>query len=446
MYPIRTAPGSGAWDQRIFINRCTLFSLLFFIFSSGLNAAPGDSTITLADAVQRSLTQNPSLKVFPYRYDALQGQAETARLWPAYELGFDAENVGGTGDFNGVEGVELTIALSSVIEMGDKSAARQGVVSYSRSVLDANRQVESLALLGEVTRRYVDVLAAQEQVTLSGEAAQLASESLRIVKKRATAGATPEAEVKRAQAAAEQAKLALLAEQQRLSYLKMALSALWGLTTPDFRNVEGDLFQFGEDVPFEMLYAKVETNPAIEIFAAESRLKEAEIRLAQTQSSADISWSVGVRRMQETDDTALVAGFSMPLFSGKRNSGAVSTALAEKNQVLAQRDVMLLDLHTQLFRAFHNRKQAIVAVKSLRTAIIPALEQALEETQAAYQRGRYGYLDYVSARQELLSARRTQIEAAAAALTYGAEIEQLTAEPLAMTQYSKDNTFSGSPQ
>ena len=50
-----------------------------------------------------------------------------------------------------------------------------------------------------------------------------------------------------------------------------------------------------------------------------------------------------VTRMQETDDTALVAGFSMPLFSGERNAGAVSTALAEKNQVLAQRDVMLLD-------------------------------------------------------------------------------------------------------
>ena len=85
-------------------------------------------------------------------------------------------------------------------------------------------------------------------------------------------------------------------------------------------------------------------------------------------------------------------------------------------------------------------------VEALRTAIIPALEQALVETQAAYQRGHYGYLDYVSARQELLSARRTQIEAAAAALTYGAEIEQLTAEPLALTQYGEDNTFSGTPQ
>ena len=443
---IRTAPGSGALGRRNIKSRCILFSLLFFISSSGLSAEPGDSTITLTNAVQRSLSQNPSLKVFPYRYAALQGQAETAGLRPAYEMGFDAENVGGTGDFSGAGGAELTIALSSVIEMGDKRAARQGVISHSRSVLNASRQVESLALLGEVTRRYVDVLAAQEQVTLAGEAAQLASESLRIVKKRATAGATPEAEVKRAQAAAEQAKLALLSEQQRLAYLKVSLSALWGVTSPDFDKVEGDLFQFGEDVAFDLLYAKVEKNPAIEVFAAESRLKEAEIRLAQTQSSADISWLVGVRRLQETDDTALVAGFSMPLFSGKRNVGAVSTALAEKNQVLAERDVMLLDLHTQLFRAFHNRKQAIVAVEALRTAIIPALEQALVETQAAYQRGRYGYLDYVSARQELLSARRTQIEAAAAALTYGAEIEQLTAEPLALTQYGEDNTFSGTPQ
>lgn len=446
MLSIRTAPGSGATGRRNIKSRCILFSLLFFISSSGLNAEPGDSTITLTNAVQRALSQNPTLKVFPYRYAALQGQAETAQLRPAYELGFDAENVGGSGDFSGAGGAELTIALSSVIEMGDKRAARQGVVSHSRSVLNASRQVESLALLSEVTRRYVDVLAAQEQVALAGEAAQLASESLRIVKKRATAGATPEAEVKRAQAAAEQAKLALLSEQQRLAYLNVSLSALWGVTSPDFDKVEGDLFQFGEDVAFDLLYAKVEKNPAIEVFAAESRLKEAEIRLAQTQSSADISWSVGVRRLQETDDTALVAGFSMPLFSGKRNAGAVSTALAEKNQGLAERDVMLLDLHTQLFRAFHNRKQAIVAVKALRTAIIPALEQALVETQAAYQRGRYGYLDYVSARQELLSARRTQIEAAAAALTYGAEIEQLTAEPLALTQYGEDNTFSGTPQ
>ena len=195
-----------------------------------------------------------------------------------------------------------------------------------------------------------------------------------------------------------------------------------------------------------MLYAKVEKNPAIQIFAAEERLKEAEVRLAKTQSRADISWSVGVRRFQESDNSALVAGFSMPLFSSKRNSGAVSTALAQRNEIFVQKEVALLNMHTQLFRAFHNRKQAILTVKELQNTIIPVLEEALKETQAAYQRGRYGYLEYVSARQELLSARRTLIESASSALTYGAEIEQLTAEPLSAEQYGESTELSGSVQ
>ena len=444
MLTIRTAPGSGAAECWRVKHCRILFSLVICISSLGLNAAPKGSVITLSAAVQRSLAQNPSLDIFPYRYDSLEGQEVTARLRPAYEVEVDAENVGGTGELNGAESAELTVALSSVIEIGGKRTARQDVVSHNRSALDASRQVESLNLLGEVIRRYVEVLAAQGQVDLAAEAAQLANESLRIVKERAAAGATPEAEVKRAEAAAGQSQLTLLSQKQRLAYLKVALSAMWGAVTSDFDEVEGELFHFGGDVDFETLYAKVKKNPAIEIFAVQSRLKEAEIRLAQAQSRADISWSVGVRRLQEADETALVAGFSMPLFSGKRNAGAVSTAIAEKYQVMAQRDVMLLDLHTQLFRAYHNRKQAIVAVETLRTTIIPALEQALLETQKAYQRGRYGYLDYVSARQELLSAKRSQIEAAEAALTYGAEIEQLTAEPLALTQYGENYKIPGS--
>lgn len=448
MLPLHTAPSYRAWNRalRYICKRGVLFSFLLFTFSSGLNAAPENSAITLTQAVQRTLSENPSLAVFPYRYAALEAQAKAAQLRPGYELSVDAENIAGSGAFSGLNAAELTIALSSVIEMGDKRSARKGVAYGNRSILYAQQQVESLSLLGEVTRRYVEVLAAQALVELAKDAAQLANDSLRIVEKRAKAGATPEAEVKRAQAATEQAKLALLAEQQRLSYLKVALSALWGVTTPDFEVAEGDLFQFGNDVEFEVLLAKVKRNPAIDIFATQVRLKEAEVRLARTQSRADITWSLGVRRMQESDDTALVAGFSVPLSAGKRNSGAVSTALAEQHEVSVQREVTLLDLHTQLFRAFHNRKQAITTVTTLRTAIIPALKEALVETQAAYQRGRYGYLDYVSARQELLSAERTQIEAAAAALTYGAEIEQLTAEPLASTQYGEDSTFSGTAQ
>lgn len=444
--PPNTAPTTSVRFKRISFRQLVFVGLILGGQISLAQAEATNNTLTLNTALKRALEQNPSLKVFDFRNTALTGQLETANLKPAYELGLEAENFSGSDEFSGFDGAELTVSLSSVLEMGDKRTARRSIVSNSRSVLDAQRQVESLALLGEVTRRYVGVLAAQEQVSLAKEADELASHTLNIVKERANAGATPDAEVKRAQAAASQAHLTLLSYRQQLAYLKVSLAALWGETSPKFSAIDGDLFHFGTDVGFERLYAKVEKNPAIQIFAAEERLREAEVRLAQTQSKSDISWSVGVRRFQESDDSALVAGFSMPLFSSKRNSGAVSTALAQRNEIFVQKEVALLNMHTQLFRAFHNRKQAILAAKELQNTIIPALGEALKEIQAAYQRGRYGYLEYVSARQELLSAKRTLIESASSALTYGAEIEQLTAEPLSATQYGESIELSGSVQ
>lgn len=436
----------NATKWRVGIRRRSLMGLVLCSLAMGVQAEPDSDTLTLPTAIKRAIGENPSLKVFDYRDAALRSFSETARLSPAYELGVEAENFAGSGDFSGTDSAEFTVAISSVIEMGGKRDARIGVASNHRSVLEARRQVRSLELFGEVTRRYGDVLAAQALASLASEASELAKNALNIVTRRAKAGATPDAEVKRALAAVAQAQLTLSSAQQRLEYLKIALAALWGDTHPQFSQVEGDLFRFGTDVEFETLYARMENNPAIQIFVTQERLHNAEIRLAKTQSRSDVSWSVGVRRDQDSDDTALVAGFSLPLFSAKRNASAVSAAMANRNELLVQKDATLLNLHTQLFRAFHNRKQAIVTAQTLQGTIIPALEQARKDTERAYQRGRYGYLEYVSARQALLNARRTLIEAAAAAIMYGAEIEQLTAEPLAASQYDNATQVKGSAQ
>jgi len=422
-----------------------LFAALFTLYDPiSLLASPNEGTLSLASALQRSLARNPALKVYDFRDTALNGQMEIANLKPGLELGLEAENFSGTDELSGFREAEITILLSSILEMGDKRAARRGLVTGRRTALDAQRQVDSLELLGEVTRRYVDILTAQAQVSLAKEAKDLADETLNIVKKRAEAGATPEAEVKRALASAAQTQLTLLSTQQQLDYLKVSLAALWGDASPNFASVEGDLYHFGTDVEFKALFAKIANNPAIQIFAAEERLRDAAVRVAKTQSKADISWSVGVRRFQSNDDAALVAGFSMPLFSSRRNTGVISTALAQRKEINVQKEVALLGMHTELFRAFHNRKQAILAAKKLQSTIIPALSEALKETQIAYQSGRYGYLEYVSARQELLNARRTLIVSASSALTYAAEIEQLTAEPLSATQHKDSTKFSGS--
>ena len=401
------------------------------------------TTLTLATAIKRTLAENPAFKVFTLRQASLDGQQQTQALAPGYQLGFEAENFAGTGQLKGFDGAEFTVSLSSVIEMGGKRDARRDLGSHRSAMLAAERKITALTLLAEVTRRYIDVLAGQESLQLAFDATSLAEETLLAVEKRAKAGSTPKAEIKRALAAVGNARLNASSKQQQLVAAKMSLALLWNESwnensndsSPTFNTVAGNLYHFSQDVSFDRLYAKIKQNPAILSFASEERLKSAQLRLAKSQSSTDIQWTLGVKQLQDVGDTALVAGFSIPLFSSSNNSGAIISAQAERDEVQARKITAMLQLHNQLQQAYSSRKQAIYSANSLRNTIIPLLEEALAETQIAYQRGLYSYLDYLNARQELLLARRALIKSATAALRFGADIEQLIAEPLPASQH-----------
>ncbi|WP_019529053.1 TolC family protein [Dasania marina] len=416
--------------------------LLLALLASG-SVQAGSSSLSLTMAIQQALAANPDLQSFQFKAQVLNSQLASARLRPAYALGIELENVAGSGEFNGFDQADITVSLSSTLELGGKRDARIAVAQRSRSHFDTQRELQSLSLLGEVTRRYIAVLSAQQQLALANSAERLAKETVNEVRKRTQAGASPKAELRRAEAAAAQAHLSVYAQQQQLRYLKIALAALWGANEAGFDTVTGDLYSFGEDASFEALFSRLASNPAIQVYTAEQRLKEAELTLAKTAASADINWSLGIKHMQASDDTAVVAGFTVPLFAGSRSSAALSSATAASQAVAARKTAALLKLRTQLFAAFNQRQQAIHIAGDLRKDIVPALQAALQETQQAYQRGRYGYIDYVSAQQELLTAQRRLIAAASTALRYGADIEQLTAQPLTASHYLSATTSAG---
>jgi cobalt-zinc-cadmium efflux system outer membrane protein len=389
-----------------------------------------EAKMTLESAIQLALSQNPGLQVYRFREDGLQGLVQNADLAPPIELSAEAENIGGSDDFNGVDSAEFTLALSSVIELGEKRKARVATVQAQREVIAGERQARALDLLGEVTRRYVNVVATQERLELAVDARSLSQEVVQSVAGRARAGAAPEGEILRARAKLAQAELVVSEAQNQLRAARLSLSVLWGDSEPDFVKVVGNLDSLGSIGDFDTLYQRAAKNPAIEIFASEERLREAEIQLATSQSSTDIGWSIGIRQFQDTNDTALVAGLSIPLVSAKRNAGALQAARAARNEVSVRREYALLNLRASLFAAYQQRKLGIETANSLRNNVIPILKRALEQTQVAYETGRYSYQEWAAAQQELISAEYALIAAASAALQSGATIEQLTAEPL----------------
>jgi len=388
------------------------------------------TALTLEEAIARTLKNNPQLYQYRFREQSLAAQREISSLSPAMQLGLEVENVAGSGDFNGVDSAETTLALSSVIELGGKARSRVGLVDARTNRLGFERQAATLDLLGELTALFIRCRATQENIHLAEEAVTLSKQMLKTVERRAAKGAAPEAEVMRAKAALTRASIRLQALRSSFGRQKVALSSFWGNTNPQFTELGGSLSAFGTSDDFSSLLQRAKKSPAISIFASEARLKDAEVKLAQAQGRVDIGWQFGVRRFEETDDTALTVGISIPLFSGKRNRPSIASALAERNAVDYQQTDAMLKLHNRLFTAFSQREENTAAVEQFNLHVLPALKKALVLTQQAYENGRYRYQDWIAAQEELLTAKQQRIEAATAAQLNQALIEQLIAEPL----------------
>jgi len=387
-------------------------------------------TLTLDDAVRRTLQAHPQLQTFSLQFRALDGQREVASLRPGYRLGLEAENMLGSGPYAGADSAEWSVSLSSVLELGSKRGARTDLAMSRYALVEAQRDARVLDLAGEVTRRFVTLLALQEKLAIYRDATGLAQSSLALVKQRTARGAAPEAELLRAKASLVQAQLAeaaILADWQSECF---ALTSLWGGEVNEIATLQGNLFNLVPAAGFEALFQRVAQSPAIAVYASEARVHAAELALIQSRSSVDIDWSVGARRFADTGETAFTAGISVPLFAGRRSGGKVTAAMAEQDRVRLAKEASLLKLRSQLFSAWHTYRQSAEAAHQIRGTVLPLLENAMVQTRDAYERGGYRYIDWLAAQRELLDAHIAAIDAASRALVSQALIEQLTAEPL----------------
>lgn len=384
------------------------------------------SKLSLRDAITATLAHNPQLSSFQFRRQALEGELQTAGLKPALYLGSTLENAAGSGDYKGTKSAEFTLALSSVIELGDKRDARMGLVTERQQELAVQQRIVELDLLAEVTRRFIEVATAQQHLTLQQSTLALATETTQAIKRRVDAGNTPDAELARAQA--NQSRMAIELRQAELGFdaAKIKLSALWAVTEPSFTSVNADLLSLGDSPSLNNLLNGLADNPDVQLFASEARLRDAELRLALSKRKADIEWNAGIRRLQASKDSALVVGVSVPLFGGSRAASEVATAKANRLGVDNERETALLQLRAQLVGLYQERQAAIFEVTSLRNDVIPQLKKAVSGTRAAFEKGRYGYLELSTAQHELLEAEAALIDAAANAHLLRAEIERLS--------------------
>lgn len=410
--------------------KCRVTLLCLLVVCSTVSFAQSTSAndqavLELNAAITRTLESNPRLIAYGYQLRAQQGRLQQAELKLNPELGLLVENAAGSGDFQGIDGAETTLSLAWVLERGKRErrvdAARAGI-----SLFETEAEIQRLDAAAETARVFLDTLALQERLIQTDDAVVLAEQTAAAVKKRVQAGRTPAADLARAEA--ELARMRLDREEidHELRTSHRRLSAQWGDTRPDFARVSGDVHQLPTPDSYASLLDRLEQNPDLSRYLNEKRLREAELRLAETQAKPNWQLTAGVRRLERSDDQAFIAGITIPLATSNRNQGRISEARAQLAMTDADRAATRVQIETQLFALYQELEHSLHRAAALREEILPRIERALNETERAYAAGRYGYFELRVVQAELLDTRTALVESSIDAHRHLIEIERLT--------------------
>ena len=394
-------------------------------------------TLTPQVAVEKTLLSSPDLQGFSYQQRAVEADALQAGFKPNPVLQADLENVLGTGDSRFLSGAELTLSLSQLIEMGDKRQQRINVANARLPALQQQYEVQRLDVVSQTLRHFYQALRLDAMLDWNQRLITQEQTALEVIQNRADAGAIGNADVLRMQLrlSRSQNHQKQLQNERQLAYQKLA--ANWAGEV-DFVSLKGDLTVLPAVPETEKLHQAISQTPAYLQVHALSRLREAQISLAEAESEADITVGAGIRRLEGVNDNALVFSFSMPLQLNNRNQGNIARANAEYQQELQAMQLTVTQIELALSEIRLAMQNNLALTQSLTNDLQPIAEALLKSTAEGYELGQYSVLQWVDAQSELFNVERELIEAQTAVHLQMLELERLTGNVLSQTPASHD--------
>ncbi|HIL21722.1 MULTISPECIES: TolC family protein [Alcanivorax] len=421
-------------------NRCFTHLMLPILLLIGQTALVEDAaaaSLTLQQAIERSLTQHPQLEAMSFRAGASQAQINQAKLRTATEVQFEVEDALGSGVYEGADSAQATLSLSWALE-GKQIDSRVGAAEARQSLVTIELERQRFDVGARTAQAFLTALSYQERLAVAEGARDSAAQSLEEIRRRGRAGGASRVDVLRTEVELRRRELDVEDLEHELAIARQQLAAQWGNSDSADFELLGQLQTNQTLVSMEDLKVRLKDSPRVKIFLTRARVNESEMAIAKSDALASWRFSAGVRRYEATDDFGVVAGVAIPLGKNRRNEVRVSELQAKRsvNQAMAISEESRLKARLfELYQALqHSRHQT----STLHEEIIPRLQKAVAEANKAYSVGRFTYLEWQSVKQELLDARLALISAQLSSHVNLTEIERLTGISLSANSKEKN--------
>lgn len=389
--------------------------------------------ITLRDALALALRQSPDLAAFAWAVRARESAAIQAGRAPNPMADVLFEDLGASGqalDDSRLVGMQATVQLSQLIELGGKRSARRAVADLDRNLAEWDFETARIDVLTRVTAAFLDVLVSQQAVALAERARALVEQVEQAVRSRVDAGVVSPIEHTKAAVAVAMARIDGQRAQRALAADRVTLAALWGHPSALFASAEGGLQASPALPPFETLVQQVAQNPEVARWATEVAYRDAARALESARGVPDLTVTAGYRRLTDVDRNAFLIGASIPLPFADRNQAGTQAAAQRVAQAREAERAARARVITQLAAAYRGLAMAHDEAAALADGVLPGARAAFAAIEEGYRLGRFGYLEVLDAQRTLVGAETQHLRALADVQKAVAQVERLIGAPL----------------
>ena len=395
-----------------------------------------------AEVVSVALTLNPDLRARRQEIGEARAQLIAAGLWPNPEAGVSWKaGVGGASGYS----VDAD-ALFELLRPGER-AARRSAAAAQLDAVRADVVAEEFKTAAQVRAQRLQVLAADQLVSLLDEDLGLRRNALDLVRRRRELGEGTALDVSTAELEVAEAARDLRRARSDRAAQRIELNRVLGLPPEyDLRLAEAGrplAVTVFEDVTDEELDHRVLAG-RVELRAAEAayRRAEQELRLAVLQQYPRLGVGPAYERELE-GDSGLGLGLSLELPLFNQNQGEIAERTAQRERRRAEYAALLHGLRTSAYAARAALRLARQEVAAQEDEILPLVRRNQELLDRAFTARELSIIELTTARQRSLRARQEYLQSLVRYRTAVIELETSTGLPLSQRPAAAPTTRPG---
>ena len=399
--------------------------------------------VTLQKAIDLTIEHNPVLNASRWERRAMDGRVIQAGLLPNPEIEAETENFAGSGVFHGFDAAETKVLLSQLIELGGKRAKRSTYAELGRDLAQWDYEVIRADVVARATLAFMNVLFAQERLTLMRKLLNLANEVLKTTSERVKAGKISPMEKIKAEVDRSASLIDVKHAQFDLKVARRKLSGAWGGTTPSFSEARGRLDNLLPVFSLEALQGMVSRNPDVGRWAVAIEQHRAGVDLEQARGIPDLTVSLGAKHHNEVNDTAFVMGVSIPIPIFDTNQGATLEARDRLSKSKEESRAVWLRVVNNLAETYQRLSRAHMEATDLAEHVLPGAKAAFKASEEGFRHGKFNYLDMLDAQRTLVSMNLRHINALFAYQEARTRVERLIGLNMGVLVSAVENSKKG---